>query len=374
MAAQLGIGTRNNHGVVFTNTNFVIASGTPVDFIGLVGLNRCDIEATIRISEAGVVNPTVFRHRVQASGLAGEKCPGQQPRHEYQTYRYEYQIATPVYLGAERIKSHMRYRSQMEKILVTRDDNGVVTLTLNRPERKNAIDGDMWQGLIDIFDEVAANPSDRVLVITGSGDSFCSGADLNNNGAPEAGGGVGSALNSMRQVGRAALRLHELPKPTIAKVNGVAAGAGCNLALGCDLIIAADSARFSEIFARRGLSLDFGGSWLLPRLIGLHKAKELAYLADIISATEAEKFGIVNRVVPDADLDAEVTDLATRIAAQPPIQISATKKMLNQSLSVSMAEALEFESIAQSLAFSSRDTREAMVAFFEKREPKFTGE
>ncbi|MSO17965.1 MAG: enoyl-CoA hydratase [Actinobacteria bacterium] len=261
----------------------------------------------------------------------------------------------------------------MEKILVTRSDDGVVTLTLNRPERKNAIDGEMWQGLIDIFDEVAASTTDRVLVITGSSDSFCSGADLNAGGAPDAGGGAGAALNAMRQVGRAALRLHELAKPTIAKVNGVAVGAGCNLALGCDLIVASDTARFSEIFARRGLSLDFGGSWLLPRLIGLHKAKEIAFLAEIISAAEAERYGIVNRVVPAADLDAEVDDLAHRIAAQPPLQISASKKMLNQSLSVSMAEALEFESIAQSLAFSSRDTREAMLAFVEKRDPKFTG-
>jgi 2-(1,2-epoxy-1,2-dihydrophenyl)acetyl-CoA isomerase len=178
----------------------------------------------------------------------------------------------------------------------------------------------------------------------------------------------------MRVVGRAALRLHDLPKPTIAAVNGVAVGAGCNLALGCDLIVASDMARFSEIFARRGLSLDFGGSWVLPRLIGLHKAKELAFLADVISADEAERFGIVNRVVSAADLDKVVGELAHRIAAQPPVQISITKKLLNQSLSVSMAEALEFEDVAQSLAFSSSDTAEAMLAFLEKREPRFTGE
>ena len=157
-------------------------------------------------------------------------------------------------------------------------------------------------------------------------------------------------------------------------VNGAAVGAGCNLALGCDLIIASDAARFSEIFARRGLSLDFGGSWVLPRLIGLHKAKELAFLADVISADEAERYGIVNRVVPAGDLEREVAALAQRIAAQPPVQISITKKLLNQSLSVSMAEALEFEDVAQSLAFSSRDTREAMMAFVEKRTPEFTGE
>lgn len=259
-------------------------------------------------------------------------------------------------------------------ISVTRDDHGVVTVTLNRPEKKNALDREMWQSLVDTFDEVAASRDDRVLVITGAGDAFTSGADLSGAGATDVTKGAGAALHSMRLVGRCALRLHDLPKPTIAAVNGIAVGAGCNLALGCDLIIASDAARFSEIFARRGLSLDFGGSWVLPRLIGLHKAKELAFLAEVISADEAERFGIVNRVVPAADLETEVTEIARRIAAQPPVQISITKKLLNQSLSVSMGEALEFEDVAQSLAFSSADTREAMAAFFEKREPKFTGE
>jgi 2-(1,2-epoxy-1,2-dihydrophenyl)acetyl-CoA isomerase len=262
----------------------------------------------------------------------------------------------------------------MAAVLVKRDGDGVVTVTMNRPEKKNAIDGDMWNGLIDVFDEVAASRDDRVLVLTGAGDAFSSGADLTGAFAAEVADGVGAALHSMRLVGRCALRLHDLPKPTIAAVNGVAVGAGCNLALGCDLIVASDAARFSEIFARRGLSLDFGGSWLLPRLIGLHKAKELAFLADTITAEEAERFGIVNRVVPAADLEREVAELATRIAKQPPVQISITKKLLNQSLSVSMAEALEFEDVAQSLAFGSRDTREAMLAFVEKRDPEFTGE
>jgi 2-(1,2-epoxy-1,2-dihydrophenyl)acetyl-CoA isomerase len=262
----------------------------------------------------------------------------------------------------------------MPNLIVQRDDAGVVTVTLNRPAKKNAISRDMFQELIEVFDEVAASRDDRVLVLTGAGDAFTSGADVTASDAADVTEGVGAALHSMRVVGRAALRLHDLPKPTIAAVNGVAVGAGCNLALGCDLIVAADTARFSEIFARRGLSLDFGGSWVLPRLIGLHKAKELAFLADVISADEAERFGIVNRVVPAADLEKVVGEIAHRIAAQPPVQISITKKLLNQSLSVSMAEALEFEDVAQSLAFSSRDTAEAMLAFVEKREPRFTGE
>jgi len=266
-----------------------------------------------------------------------------------------------------------------ETLLVDRDDNGVVTITMNRPEKKNAMSTTMVRELTHVLDEVADSRQDRVLVLTGAGDAFTSGADLTpGKGAKSdealSGGGVGTALHGMRRLGRLIVRLHDLPKPTIAAVNGVAVGAGCNLALGCDLVIASDAARFSEIFARRGLSLDGGGSWLLPRLIGLHKAKELAYLAEIISAEEAERYGIVNRVVPAGELDKVVGELAARIAAQPPIQISITKKLLNQSFSVSMAEAVEFEDVAQSLAFSSRDTAEAMAAFIEKRDPRFTGE
>jgi enoyl-CoA hydratase/carnithine racemase len=264
----------------------------------------------------------------------------------------------------------------METLLVERTD-GVVTVTLNRPEKKNAINGPMWRELIEVFEEVADTPSDRVLVITGAGDGFCSGADLSPGDNPDLAtqdGGIGSTFRQMRVVGRAALRLHQLPQPSIAAVNGVAAGAGLNLALGCDLIVASERARFSEIFSKRGLNVDFGGSWLLPRLVGLHKAKELVFFADIIDAVEAERIGIVNRVVPADDLAKVAGELATRLAALPPIQLSISKKLLNQSFSVSMADALEFEDTAQAMNFASKDTSEAMLAFLQKREPKFTGE
>src|SRR6187401_1083982 len=154
----------------------------------------------------------------------------------------------------------------METLIVERD-GGIVTVTLNRPEKKNAANAQMWDELRDTFAAVALNPEDRVLVITGAGDAFCSGADLTANVTTSDENG----MTRMRRIGGTALALHRLAKPTIAKVNGVAAGAGLNLALGCDLIVASETARFSEIFARRGMSLDFGGSWLLPRLIGLHK-------------------------------------------------------------------------------------------------------
>jgi 2-(1,2-epoxy-1,2-dihydrophenyl)acetyl-CoA isomerase len=261
----------------------------------------------------------------------------------------------------------------VEGLNVDRAD-GIVTLTIDRPARKNAVTTAMWRGLVEIFDDIASRRDDRVLVITGAGDAFCSGADLTAAAGDEAPGGAGASMASMRVVGRAALRLHELSIPTVAAVNGVAAGAGCNLALGCDLIVASERARFTEIFAKRGLALDFGGSWLLPRLVGLHRAKELAFLADIIDATEAERIGLVNRVVPHDRLAKEVDALARRLAAMPPLQLAVIKRQLNDGSNRSMAEAVEFEDVAQALMFSSRDTAEAMLAFLEKRDPRFTGE
>ncbi|TMK54322.1 MAG: enoyl-CoA hydratase [Actinobacteria bacterium] len=262
----------------------------------------------------------------------------------------------------------------MDTLLVSRDDAGVVTLTLNRPERKNAFTQQSWHELIAVLDEVAVSRDDRVVVITGAGDAFTSGADLGPRDEGERiADGAGTALRLMRTVGRCALRLHELPQPTIAAVNGAAVGAGCNLALGCDLIIAADTARFIEIFPKRGLSLDNGGSWLLPRLIGLHKAKEIAYLGDPVSGEEAARIGLVNAVVPEAELMEHVTALARRLAAQPPMQLSVIKKQLNHSASMTLAEAVEWEDVAQALAFGSADAKEALQAFVQKREPRFTG-
>jgi 2-(1,2-epoxy-1,2-dihydrophenyl)acetyl-CoA isomerase len=167
--------------------------------------------------------------------------------------------------------------------------------------------------------------------------------------------------------------LHNIMVPVIAKVNGVAAGAGMNMALACDLIVAGDRARFSEIFAKRGLTVDFGGTWVLPRLVGLHKAKELAFFADIISAEEAADIGLVNKVVPHDDLDAAVADWADRLAAGPPIALAMTKRLLTLNATVDRPTALEGEGMAQTVNFSTEDTREAVTAFIEKREPEFKG-
>jgi len=256
----------------------------------------------------------------------------------------------------------------MNTLLIERAPNGVVTLTLNRPEKKNAINRAMFDELLVAFREVDASTSDRVLVITGAGEAFCSGADLGDRGSD-----TRHPLQRLHWVADIALALHRIPKPVIAKVNGVAVGAGLNLALGADLIVASDGARFSEIFARRGLSIDFGGSWLLPRLIGMHRAKELAFFADIISAKEAAELGLVNRIVPSAQLDAFVADWANRLAAGPPLALAMTKRLLTNSFSMTMDEALEAEGMAQSVNSGTEDAPEAIRAFLEKREPRFKG-
>ncbi len=259
----------------------------------------------------------------------------------------------------------------LETLLVTRRD-GVVTVTMNRPARKNAANGTMWRELLATFDDVATDREVRVMVLTGAGDAFCSGADLGD--ATDVAGRPGDPyLVQMRALGDVALRLHRIPKPTIAKVGGVAAGAGMSMALGCDLVVASDAARFSQIFARRGLSIDFGASWILPRLIGLHRAKELAFFADILDAETARSFGLVNKVVPADELDAVVDEWADRLAEGPPLALSMTKTLLNNSFGASMEESLEDEARAQSVNFASADTNEALRAFIQKREPHFTG-
>jgi enoyl-CoA hydratase/carnithine racemase len=258
----------------------------------------------------------------------------------------------------------------MSNLLVDRRD-GVVTLTLNRPDTMNAITGEMWGGLEDVFGEVARNRHDRVLVVTGAGRAFCAGADLIESGMPRT---SGRRLEHMRGVGRSAAALRGIAKPTVAKVNGVAAGAGLSLALGCDLVIASDAARFSAIFVQRGLSIDYGGSWLLPRLVGIHKAKELALLADVIPAADAERVGIVNRVVPADELDGEVDALVARLLTMAPVALSQTKHLLDQAMSTTFEDAVEAEAMAQVVNLSTPDAKEALRAFMEKRDPEFTGE
>ena len=245
--------------------------------------------------------------------------------------------------------------------------SGVLTLRLNRPERKNALDLALAGELTRALEAAEESRSVRCVVVTGAGDAFCSGGDLTGGSA------TGHALATMREISKPALALHQLSKPSIARVNGVAAGAGWNLALGCDLVVAAHSARFCQIFARRALSLDLGGAWLLPRLVGLHRAKQLALLADWISADEASELGLVNRVVPAVDLEPTTRALAEKIAAGPPAVLRMAKHMVNRAANSDLAAALDLEAFSQGLAIASEDHQEGLRAFFDKRPPVFTG-
>ncbi len=252
--------------------------------------------------------------------------------------------------------------------LIVDEVDRVVTITMNRPRRKNAANSVMWEELSDVVRALHSADEVRAVVLTGAGGDFCSGADVSGEETRSR-----HMLHSMRHIGDLCLSLQRLAQPTVAKVRGVAAGAGLNMALACDLVIAAEGARFSEIFARRGLVVDFGGSWLLPRLVGMHRAKELVLLADIIDAAEADRIGLVNRVVPEAELDATVDSIAARLAAGPPIALAMSKRLLNNSFDVTLEQALDDEGLAQTVTFTTEDVAEAMRAFIDKRDPVFRG-
>jgi enoyl-CoA hydratase/carnithine racemase len=259
----------------------------------------------------------------------------------------------------------------METLIVERKD-GVVTVTMNRPERKNAANGKMLSELRVIFEEVEDNPDDRAMVLTGAGGAFCSGADLSDPSGP-ASDPTRSGLSRMRRLGDVALALHHISKPTIAKVDGFAVGAGLSLALGCDLVVCSNRAKLSMIFAKRGLALDNGASWLLPRLVGLARAKEIALFGGMWSGEEAAAIGLVNRALPLDELDGFVDNWATTLAAGPPLALSMTKTLLHASSMASMEQAVEDEARCQALNFSTHDTQEALAAFTEKREPLYIG-
>jgi enoyl-CoA hydratase/carnithine racemase len=252
-------------------------------------------------------------------------------------------------------------------VLVTRV-GGIATLTLNRPARKNAISDECWPLLTAVLENLAVDSGVRVVVVTGAGGDFCAGADVSPDRAPE------HPNTRMRKIANVAIALNELPKPVIAKVSGVAVGAGWNLALACDFVVASENARFSQIFARRGLSVDFGGSWLLPRIVGLQQAKRLVLLADMIGAEEALSLGLVTWVKPAAELDAFVTGLAQRIAAMPPVALAQSKALLNQGSNQTLREAVESEFRVQAINYATEDSGAAIRAFLDKAEiPAYTG-
>ena len=211
----------------------------------------------------------------------------------------------------------------------------------------------------------------RVLVITGAGGAFCSGADLDPAARKET--GVVANRRRMQRVGEAAMALHRLSKPTIALVDGIAAGAGMNLALGCDLVIATTRARFSEIFVQRGLTVDFGGSWLLPRIVGLQRAKELSLTGRIIEADEARAIGLVLEVVEPDAVDQRMGELTALLAAGAPVAQMFSKQNLNHSLQLDFAQSLASEGQAQAICLGSDDAVEGVNSFLEKRPARFRG-
>lgn len=254
-----------------------------------------------------------------------------------------------------------------DSVLLQRDD-AVLTITLNRPHRKNALNPSMWSAFEEALARVRHDDEIQAVVITGSGGDFSAGADLGNDERDR------HPLNSMSWINDIATALYELPKPVIAQIDGVAVGAGWNLALACDLVVATPQARFSQIFTQRGLSPDFGGSWLLPRMVGPQQAKRLAFLAEFIDASEASELGLVTWVRESGEIDVFVAGLAHRLAAGPPIALAQTKALLNHGVDRSFRQALEAEGAAQTVNFGTRDTVAAFDAFRTKSESEFTGE
>lgn len=253
----------------------------------------------------------------------------------------------------------------VDEILLDTVD-GVATITLNRPERKNAMTTASWTRLGEVVRQVREDAAVRAIVLTGAGRDFCAGADLVGPPDPR------HPLTRMGGFSDIAVALYEMPKPVVARVDGVAVGAGCNLALGCDVVVATPRSRFSEIFVRRGLSLDFGGAWLLPRIVGMQQAKRLALLGEIIDAAEAERIGMVTWLREEDEIDAFVADLAARLAAGPPTAMALNKLMLHEGSTQSLPEALDSEARSQLINFAT-DAPAAKQAFLDKTDPVFEG-
>ncbi|MBX3606009.1 MAG: 2-(1,2-epoxy-1,2-dihydrophenyl)acetyl-CoA isomerase PaaG [Piscinibacter sp.] len=261
-------------------------------------------------------------------------------------------------------------------VLLVQRDGPVQTLTLNRPQALNSFDGALHDALTAALKAAAADASVRCVVLTGAGRAFCAGQDLSDPAvAPDPRPGA-----TPRDIGHLiearykplAMLLHDFPVPVVAAVNGVAAGAGANLALNCDLVVAARSASFIQAFAKIGLIPDCGGTWLLPRLVGRANAMALALLGDKLPAQEAARLGLVWRVVDDAALDAEVRALAGRLAAMPSRALAETRRAFAAADHLTLAEALSREADVQRRLGMSHDYTEGVTAFFAKRAPVFT--
>jgi 2-(1,2-epoxy-1,2-dihydrophenyl)acetyl-CoA isomerase len=264
----------------------------------------------------------------------------------------------------------------MSEELLYRLENRVAVLTLNRPERLNALTRDMMQALLVRLSACAIDDAVGCVVVTGAGGAFCSGGDVRVQAKVAAEGTAQTPeqrTDTLRASMEASRLLHEMPKPTIAMVNGVAAGAGLSLALACDLRIAGRSARMTTAFAKVGLSGDYGGTWFLTQLVGTAKARELYFLSEVLDAARIEALGLANRVAADEELAAMTMTLAERLANGPSVALRYMKRNLNVAESGTLATGLDSEAYGMLRARASEDHKEAARAFVEKRAPVFRG-
>ncbi|MFD5515843.1 enoyl-CoA hydratase/isomerase family protein [Streptomyces sp. NPDC127066] len=252
-------------------------------------------------------------------------------------------------------------------------DNAVSWITLDRPEAMNALTWDQRERVIDLLAAASADPGVRAVVITATGRGFCAGADL--RGGPPAGERVPGDVARTIRLGaqRLIAAVLDCEKPVIAAVNGTAAGIGAHLAFACDLVLAAEPARFIEVFVRRGLVPDGGGAYLLPRLVGPRRAKELMFFGDALSASDAERIGLVNRVVPAEELEKTARAWSERLATGPTRALALTKQLVNASLDTDRAAAFAAEAAAQEINMTTADAVEGVRSFVERRVPRFEG-
>ena len=249
----------------------------------------------------------------------------------------------------------------------------VATLTLNRPDRLNALSSPMLEGLLEALPRLAADPQVAVVVLTGAGRGFCAGGDVKSMAEGSSQLGTDDAVQRLRGRMEVSRLLHTIPKPTIAMVNGPAAGAGLALALACDLRVASESARFITAFAKVGFSGDFGGSYFLSKLVGSGKARELYYLGEPLDAPQALALGLLNTVVPDFELLDATTALAQRLAQGPGVALGLMKRNFNAAETGTLSELLDLEALHQIQTARTEDHAEAARAFVEKRAPAFKG-
>jgi enoyl-CoA hydratase/carnithine racemase len=261
------------------------------------------------------------------------------------------------------------------KCLLYDVQNGIATLTMNRPERLNALGDTLRDDLYDAIVRASNDPDVRVIILTGAGRGFCSGGDVKAMNEAKEQRRVQPLLEKVAPLrDRAVLAMRDAPQPIIAAVNGPAAGAGMNIALACDMRIASTTARFGETFVKRGLHVDWGGTYFLPRLVGMAKACELIFTGRVIDAEEALALGIVSQVVPPEQLMPAVLTIARAIAEGPPVAIRLAKRALYRNQDVDLRAALEFETYAQNICAETEDAKEGIRAFVEKRAPQFHGQ